>query len=186
MYGYSYEVVVGATTDAVGFPLLASVDVASANEHKTFADKVGRLSASTRNVLADRGYDNNDAADAVELDARERPNGRRFVCPTARGFVSGVPERGRRERQRQRRVERHAFCESPRGQSLYRRRGRTIEPFNGTFKATFELSEHVWHRGLDNNRTQVLTAIFCHQLLIRHHWKTGGRDAQISYLLDGL
>ena len=31
-----------------------------------------------------------------------------------------------------------------------------------------------------------LCAVFGYQLLIRHHWKNGGRDAQIRYLMDGL
>ncbi len=186
VYGYSYEIAVTATKGSIVFPLLASLDTASANEHKTSPSKLRCLPRSTRHALLDRGYDSNDAADAFELDARERPNGRRFVCPTARDFVSAIPERGRRERQRQRRIKRHAFVKSRAGQTLYHRRGKTIEPFNGIFKDTFELSDHVWHRGLDNNRTQVLCAVFCYQLLIRHHWKNGGRDAQIRYLMDGL
>jgi hypothetical protein len=36
----------------------------------------------------------------------------------------------------------------------------------------FEL-EHVWHRGLDNNRTQVLAAIFAYQVLLRYNHRHG-------------
>lgn len=186
VFGYSYEVVVSATKGSVVFPLLASADLASANEHRTLADKIDHLPASTRTLSADRGYDNNQYADRIELDAAERPNGRRFVCPTQSGRVGTVPQKGLRERQRRRRVERHAFVTGRRGQALYRRRGQTVEPFNGTFKGMFELDQHAWHRGLDNNRTQILAAIFCYQLLIRWHWKHGGRDAQIQYIPDGL
>jgi hypothetical protein len=186
VYGYSYEVAVTATSGSVVLPLLASVDVASAKEQKSFAGKIAALPRSTRSLLVDPGYDSNDQADQFELDKRERPVGRRWVCPPQKGFVSQRPEKGRRERQRRRRVKRLAFLRSRRGQKLYRLRKQTVEPFNGTFKAMFELDDHVWHRGLDNNRTQTLIAIFGYQLLIRYHWKHGGRDGQVQYLLDGL
>lgn len=117
---------------------------------------------------------------------RRRRRRRRFVCPPPKGFVSQVPEKGRRERQRRRRVQRLAFLRSRAGQKLYARRKETVEPFNGTFKALFEWDQRVWQRGLDNNRTCVLSGIFAYQLLVRHHWKHGGRDAQIQYILDGL
>jgi hypothetical protein len=212
VYGYSYEVAVTATAGSVVLPLLASVDVASANEHRTFPPKIDRLPPSNLDLLVDAGYDGNDPADRYELDpgrrrccrgpeqARKRTratikgrgqNRRRqrephYVCPPQKGFVSAVPERGLRERQRRRRVKRLAFLRSRRGRALYARRKQTVEPFHGTFKAMFELGDHMWHRGLDNNRTCVLTAIFAYQLLIRAHWKRGGRDAQIQYILDGL
>jgi hypothetical protein len=186
VYGYSYETLVTASKNSLIFPLLASVDVASTNEHKSVVDKLSRLPPSTTTVLVDPGYDSNDLADQVELDAKERPNGRRYVCPPQKGFVSDKPEKGRRERQRRRRVARLAFLRSRRGHALYARRKETVEPFNGTFKALFELDDHVWHRGLQNNRALVLTAFFAYQLLVRAHWKRGGRDAQIQYILDGL
>jgi hypothetical protein len=195
VYGYSFEVAVTATAGSVVLPLLASVDVASANENRTFPAKIDRLPRSNCTLLVDAGYDSNDSADRFELDDRERPrrgprrHPRRrlhYVCPPQKGFVSAVPERGRRERQRLRRAKRLAFLRSRRGRKLYARRKQTVEPFNGTFKAMFELDEHVWHRGLDNNRTCVLMAIFAYQLLVRRHWKRGGRDAQVRYILDGL
>lgn len=185
-YGYSYEVVVTATKDSVILPLLASVDVGSTNEHKSVVDKLDRLPPSTREVLIDPGYDSNDLADQVELDKHENPTGRHYVCPPQKGYVSEIPERGRRERQRQRRVKRLAFLRSRRGRKLYARRKETVEPFNGTFKAMFELEDHVWLRGLRNNRTEVLTAIFAYQLLVRYHWKQGRRNARVQYILDGL
>ena len=187
VYGYSFEVAVSATRNSTVLPLLASVGVASASEHKTFPPKIDQLPRSTREVLADPGYDSNDTADRVELNRRnQRPSGRHFVCPPQKGFVSSIPEKGHRERQRQRRVKRLARLRSPRGRKVYARRKQTVEPFNGTFKAMFELEDHVWHRGLDNNRTQVLTAIFAYQLLVRAHWMHGGRDAQVQYILDQL
>jgi hypothetical protein len=196
VYGYSFEVAVTATRGSVVMPLLASVDVASANENRTFPPKVRRLPPSTCDLLVDAGYDSNDSADRFELTARgerrrrlpRRPRRRhpRYVCPPQKGFVSAVPERGRRERQRQRRARRLTFLRGRCGGRLYARRKQTVEPFNGTFKALFELDEHVWHRGLGNNRTCILAAIFAYQLLIRSHWKRGGRDAQVQTILEGL
>jgi hypothetical protein len=189
VYGYSFEVMVAATKDSVVLPLLASVDTASTNEHTSVVAKLDHLPASTRTVLVDPGYDSNDLADRVELDDRdERPTRprRRWVCPPQKGFVSQIPEKGRRERQRRRRVRRLAFLRSGRGRKLYARRKQTVEPFNGRFKAMFELDDHVWHRGLDNNRTLELTAMFAYQLLVRLHWKRGGRNAQVQYILDAL
>lgn len=186
VYGYSYEVLVTATRGSVVFPLLASFDTASTNEHQSVIAKLPQLPRGTKTVLIDPGYDSNDLADLAELDCNEKPLGRRWVCPPQKGFVSKVPEKGRRERQRQRRIKRFAFLRSRRGRALYARRKQTVEPFNGTFKMMFELDEHVWHRGLNNNRTQGLTAIFGYQLLVRYHWKRRHRNAQVQYLLDGL
>jgi hypothetical protein len=215
MYGYGLEVVVTAPPKRSGtaaFPLLASVDVASVNEQRSFAAKVPQLPRSTRCVLVDSGYDGDDLADAVELrpaqqktrrlanrqtsnacsgactgdQCRPRRPCRHYLCPPRDGCVGAARRRGARERRRQRRLARHAFLRSRRGRALYARRKQTVEPFNGTFKRMFELDEHVWHRGLDNNRTQILAAIFCYQLLVRYHHKRGGRNAQVKYLLDGL
>lgn len=194
VYGFSYEVVVSATEGSVVIPLLASVDVASAKEQTTFAVKIDHLPASVQSLLIDPGYDSNDQADQFERSPRRRSSrrrsrrssGRRWVCPPQKGFVSQIPERGRREGQRRRRLRRYSFLRSRRGRKLYGQRKQTVEPFNGTFKAMFELDDHAWHRGLDNNRSQQLTAIFGYQLLIRYHWRLGGRDAQVKYLLDGL
>ena len=55
--GFSYEVVVSATKNTVVFPLLASVDTASAAEVRTFADKIAHLPAGTQTVSLDSGYD---------------------------------------------------------------------------------------------------------------------------------
>jgi hypothetical protein len=61
-----------------------------------------------------------------------------------------------------------------------------VEPFNQWFKSTAELDQRVWHRGLDNNRTQVLSAIFVYQLLVRHNYRTGNKNGRIKWILDGL
>jgi hypothetical protein len=44
----------------------------------------------------------------------------------------------------------------------------------------------VWHRGLDNNRTQLLAAIFAYQLLVRYNHKKNQFNGQIRHLLDTL
>ena len=201
VWGYSYEVVVCATKNHVVFPLLASANTASCNEHKSFLTKVPRLPKSVRYVLADGGYDDNDIAEAIERrpgrrhtahgkSSRRRRCRRRFVCPLqSRGgkpAVGQVVHRGRRERRRQHRASRDQFNRSDYGRRLYKLRSRTVEPFNQWFKHLFELEDRVWHRGLGNNRTMFLAAIFAYQLLLRHSLKSGRRDGCIQWLMDAL
>ena len=66
------------------------------------------------------------------------------------------------------------------------RRKQTVEPFNHWLKRLFELETRVWHRGLDNNRTQLLAAIFCYQLLVRFNHKYGNKNGCICWILDAL
>ena len=73
-----------------------------------------------------------------------------------------------------------------RGRRLYRRRSQTVEPFNEWFKSLFELDQHVWHRGLDNNQTQILAAMFCYQLLLRYNRRRGRTNGQIKWILDNI
>lgn len=192
VYGYSYEVVVTATPGSIVFPVLASADTASRSEAMSFGEKIDDLPSETNNILADRGYDKNEYGDRIEYDGQGRRTGRRFICPPIQRHRparrrSTLSRRCRkRELARQRRERRIAFYQSPRGRKLYRRRGQTVEPFNEWFKELFELHAHVWHRGLANNRTQLLAAICGYQLLVRLNWRYQRRNGQIKWLLDGL
>ncbi len=190
VYGYSYEVVVSSTRGSVVCPLLVSVGNANASEHHTFGPKIKALPRETRYVLADAGYDSNAHGEAVEKRADGTHTGRRFVCPLQRRGgkprVGEWPHRGRRERSRRHRAQRSAFYNSRRGQQLYRRRGRTVEPFNDWFKGRFDLGTCVWQRGLANNMTQITAAIFVYQLLLRYHRRQGGQNGNIQWILDAL
>lgn len=191
VYGYSFEVVVTATKGATVLPLLASADGASASEHRSFGPKIPQLPRRTRYVLADRGYDNNRYGEAIEYHASGRRTGRRFLCPPQKrpnDPPPGVPysHNPAREPARRHRQDRKAYLETPKGQRLSRRRGQTVEPFNEWFKNLFDLEEHVWHRGLDNNKTQLLAAIFCYQLLLRYNHRRRRSNGQIKWILDGL
>lgn len=191
VYGYSYEVVVCATRGSAVFPLLASADVASASEHKTFAGKIPRLPASARFVDCDSGYDSDPAGEAVEFrPGTGRRTGRRFLCPPqprAHGPEPGkAAQKGGRARSLRLRWRRYRFYKSRRGRQVYRRRSRTVEPFNQWFKHLFELEERAWHRGLGNNRTMILCAVFCYQLLVRYNRRLGRRDACVQWILDAL
>jgi hypothetical protein len=191
VYGYSYEVVVSATPRAIVFPLLASVDSATAAETKTVVAKIALLPDGTQVVLADSAYDANAVGEQIEYDAQDRRSGRRFLCPE-------IPRHGKnpkppsrpvepsRVKSRQRRLQRRAYRKSPRGRRLYARRQKTVEPFNQWFKSSFELNGPVWHRGLDNNRTQILAAIFAYQLLVRYNHRLGNNNGAIRWLLDAL
>jgi hypothetical protein len=188
VYGYGFESVVTATPGSLVFPLLASVDAANRSEHRTFREKIVLLPEGTRHVLADKAYDGNANQEAVERDRQGRLSGRRFLCPlilrAGKAKVGQYPHRGQRERLRQRRKLRHDLMNSPKGRRLYEQRTKSIEPFHEWFKNDFELTERVWHRGLDNNRTQILAAMVCYQLMVRYNHRLGHDNGQIQWIFD--
>jgi DDE family transposase len=187
--GYSFEVVVSATSESTVFPLAATVDTGSAKETQTFADKVEELPEQTDYVLADSGYDSNELGERIEYDEQDQRIGRRFLCPeNRRGSKQPTSDQAPkpRDESHRRRLARKKFLKSPKGKRLYARRGQTVEPFNDWFKGLFELDHRVWHRGLDNNRTQILAAIFAYQLLVRYNHRRGNENGQVKWLMDGL
>jgi hypothetical protein len=190
-YGYSYEVVVTSTPKTTVFPLLASAATGSACETQTCPDKAKQLPANTKSMSGDAGYDANHLGELVEYDAHDRRTGRRFLCPenprnAGRPKTKPCGADASRAKSRQRRAERRKYFESPKGRRLYSRRKKTVEPFNQWFKAMFELDHRVWHRGLENNRTQFLAAIFGYQLLARYNYRRGNRNGQLQWILDAL
>lgn len=190
--GYSYEVVVTAGEKSPVFPLLASSDTASVKEFASFEGKIDELPEETNHVLADSGYDKNEFGDRIEYDPRGRSTGRRFICaPNRRNSrkPKTKPQPDAKypsQAEKSRRQKRIAFYRSARGRRLYARRGQTVEPFNEWFKAMFELDHRVWHRGLDNNRTQLLAAIFAYQLLVRFNHRRGKSNGEVKWILDSL
>jgi Transposase DDE domain len=187
--GYSFEVVVSATKSSPVFPLLASADVASVKETTTFDQKIDDLPQATKNVTADSGYDSNHIAERIEYSTAGKRTGRRFVCPEnkrgSKGKSDRQPVRPRDESHR-RRLARRQFYRSRRGKAIYRRRSQTVEPFNEWFKSLFELEDRVWHRGLENNRTQLLSALFAYGLLVRYNHRRGNANGQIRWIIDTL
>jgi hypothetical protein len=189
--GYSYEVVVTATPGTTVFPLLASVDVASASETRTGPEKIGDLPSAVRTVSADSGYDTNDMGERVEYDERGRRTGCRFLCPenprnNKRPKTKPCHADSSRAQSRQRRKQRRQFLKSAKGRRIYARRKKTVEPFNQWFKALFELDQRVWHRGLGNNQTQILAAIFAYQLLVRYNHRRGNKNGRVRCIMDAL
>lgn len=179
--GYSYEVVVTATDRGVVWPLLASVDTASVSESATFADKIPDLPAPTKYVDADSAYDVDAYQKAIEEDEQGKRTGRRFLCPeNPRNGTGQHPGPAQRRRRRRR-----TLMASRRGRKMYRRRSQTVEPFHEWLVRVFEL-ERVWHRGLANNRTQVLAAIFAYQVLLRYNHQHGNSNGQIKAIVDRL
>jgi hypothetical protein len=185
--GYSFEVVVSATADATVFPLLASAATASAKETQTFDAKIDDLPDATENVLADSGYDSNHVGERIEWTAEGKRTSRRFLCPANK---RGSKPKARpttvrpRDESHRRRLARRKFYRSGRGKAIYCRRGQTVEPFNEWFKSLFELEDRVWHRGLENNRTQLLAALFAYQLLIRYNHRRGNENGRVRWILD--
>jgi hypothetical protein len=190
VFGYSYEVVVSAPKNGVVMPLLASADRANCSEHRSGPIKMRHLPRRVRHVLADGGYDSNHFGETIEFTSRGTRTGRRLLCPLerrgGRPCVGQTIRKGRREQLRQHRAMRYRFIQSEQGQRLFARRRQTVEPFNQWFKHLFDLENHVWHRGLADNRTMLLTALFCYQLLQRYHHARGHRDGRIAWILDAL
>lgn len=189
--GYSFEVVVCSTPRSIVFPLLASADVASAAEVKTFAEKIPDLPARVQTVSADSGYDANMLGEGVEYDERNRRTGRRFLCPenprnSGRKKTKAGHADKARALSRQRRAVRKRYLDSSAGRRIYLRRSKTVEPFNSWFKALFELEQRAWHRGRTNNQTQLLAAIFVYQLLVRTNFRRGRRNGQLRDIFDTL
>lgn len=188
--GFSYEVVVSAMRGSVVFPLLASADTASASETRTFVAKINALPEGVRLVLFDSGYDANHLGERVEYDDAKRRTGRRFLCPpNPRNNKRPKRKPGNadasRARSRACRTQRIRHYQSKTGRRHYARRRKTVEPFNQWFKSLFELDDRVWHRGLDNNRTQLLGAIFAYQLLVRYNHNRGN-NGLVRWILDAL
>jgi hypothetical protein len=190
VHGYSYEVVVSSTKQTTVFPLLASVDTACASETRTFGDKIDELPAQTKTVSADSGYDMNQYGERLEYTDRGQRTGRRFLCPenprNTKGRKLKPASDARQARSRRLRKERRQFLRSAKGRRIYARRKKTVEPFNQWLKSMFELEDRVWHRGLENNRTQLLTAIFIYQLLVRHNFARGKANGRVRWVLDAL
>ena len=190
VYGYGYEVVVSCGKKGVLWPLLASVDHASRGESISFREKIPDLPEPTRYVLADRAYDADDNSEAIEWTDEERRTGRHFLCPTIERYNARRPrqqawkESQERKRRRAHREQRKQFLQTKRGKRLYARRSQTVEPFNSWLKTLFELEDRVWHRGIDNNRTQLTAAVFIYQLLLRINHKRGQNNGQIKWILD--
>jgi hypothetical protein len=187
--GYSFEVVVTATPGSVVFPLLASVDTASVSETRTFDDKIDLLPEGVKRVLADSGYDTNHLGERVEFDGQGERSGRRFVCPpnprnNKRKKTKPGGADASRARSRQLREQRIKYYRSRRGRQQYARRRKTVEPFNQWLKSLFELEGRVWHRGLDNNQTQIMGSIFVYQLLVRYNHCCGKENGRIRWILD--
>lgn len=189
--GYSFEVVVSCGKNRVVWPLLASADAANLSEHRSFEHKIPHLPPTTRYILADAGYDNGRFAEQIEW-SQQRRTGRRFLCPlNSRGFPKELSPRRPNESkavygQRQRRAQRHKYFQRPEAKRKYRLRALSVEPFNEWFKSAFEFSQTVWHRGLNNNRTQILAAIFAYQVMLRYNQKRGQSNGKIRPILDAL
>jgi len=185
--GYSFEVVVSSTKNATVFPLSGSAATASVKETQTFDEKIDELPESTETVSADSGYDSNHLGERIEWSDDGKRTGRRFLCPENRRNSKSTKQQKvtkPRDESQRRRLLRKRHLQSKRGKATYRRRGQTVEPFNEWFKSLFELDHRVWHRGLENNQTQLLAALFAYQTLVRYNHRRGNRNGQVRWILD--
>lgn len=190
VYGYGLEVVVTAPAGGLVWPVVGSLETGSIREAKTFPAKVPRLPGQTRYVLVDMGYDSNELGEAVEWDDRGERTGRRLVGPQQTrhdrygGRTREWRETRRRRRLREHRGERRQFYETSFGRSLYKRRGKTVEPFFGHFKEVFGLTGHCVHSGVENNRTYTLAALLLYQMLLVYNRIRRQANAEVKEILD--
>ena len=189
LQGYGYEAIVTTDKQAAVWPVAASVDPAHMREHRTFPQKIEPLPKRTRYILADAGYDSDAIEVAVENSSPEKRKKRRFVCPLQERHNAGTVkqpyrETKKRQKRRARRNKRREYMKTAVAKKLYARRQTTIEPFNAWFKSLFELNKQAWHKGLDNNRTQVLAALFVYQLLLRYNRRRKRPNGQVRWILD--
>jgi len=50
----------------------------------------------------------------------------------------------------------------------------------------FEWEDRVWHRGLENNQTQLLAALFAYGLLVFYNHRRGNENGQIRWIINTL
>jgi hypothetical protein len=187
--GHSFEVLVCSTKDTTVFPLSGSADTASAKETQTFDEKIADLPEETETVSADSGYDSKHLGERIEWSEEGNRTGRRFRCPENRRNSKPRTQKKLtkpRDGSHRRRLLRKRHLQSKRGKATYCRRGQAVEPFNEWFKSLFELNERVWRRGLENNRTRLMAAVFAYQTLVRYNHRRGNDDGQVHWILDML
>ncbi len=188
-YGYSFEVVVSSTPGSVVFPLVATANTGNAAETTTAHTTIPLLPTGARTLSADAGYDSNKLAEQIEFGADGKPTGRKFLCPenprNKRTVKKGSHQTDQQIRSRKLRMQRSLRFKKPESKRIYKRRTKTVEPFNSWFKSLFAL-DRAWHRGLANNQTQILAAIFCYQALVRYNFRLNKTNARIKPILDAL
>jgi hypothetical protein len=139
----------------------------------------------------DAGDDSNKLAEALEWKRPGRRSGRRVLCPEVPRPTNGRPRQQEKESKTRRchrrlRAARKRFFDSSRGRRLYARRKCTAEPLNERIKSLFELHERSWHRGLENNQTQLLAAVFADPVLLLHNHRNDAKDACVKCILHRL
>ncbi len=126
----------------------------------------------------------------IEGDEQGRRRGKRLLCPQnpPNNKQSAQEGKGKKKQSRlgeenERGKQRRRFLES-RGQKLPARPAATVEPFNEWFESLFELTGRVWHRGLDNNRSQLPAALFCYRRPLRYNHRCRPHNGQIRSSLE--
>lgn len=189
VFGYGANIAVSSGKNGAVCPLWISVDPANVKEQRSVVDLVDKLPAQTQYVVTDRGYDSNELCERIENSRPKEHGGRRFVCRPQK--PKRIAKRiwrvtAKRILARQKRQRRERFTQSILGKKLLNRRSQTIEPFNQWFKSCFDLNKHAWHRGLENNQTQMSAAILSYQVLLLYNAKRRRPDNEVQWILDGL
>ena len=167
--GYAEHTIINATPGEARFPLDAVADTAQMVEHEVLRQRLAQLPATTRKILIDGQYDDNDLLGELR---------RRRVDPIlpAGVFRKAAPKSA---------VRRWAARVGAAGvnRRLYQRRRTTIEPHFGLDKKRFE-NHTVWFYGLANNRTHLPLTSFVIQVLMLDNFEQGRPPEEIQWLLD--
>jgi len=147
IFGYAANVCVA--TGEIVLPLGADLVPANVPDGKVYGTLFPLLPKATRFVAADAGYDDKN------LRRMSEGGGKRLVSPI-RNYKNSSWER----------EEEGRFFLSREGQSIFKKRATTIEPFFGQIKDIFSLEAKLPMKGLNRVRSLVLTCIFTFQCAV--------------------
>jgi hypothetical protein len=167
--GYAEHAIVNATPREARFPIDAVADTAKMAESHVLRERLSRLPHTTRKLLIDGSYDDNDLLSDLQVRCIQP------ILPACvfRRTAPKSPVRQWAARLRQQKINR----------DLYGRRRHTIEPHFGLDKKRFE-NHTVWFYGLPKNRTHLPLISFVIQVLMINNFEQGRPPEEIQWLLD--
>jgi hypothetical protein len=169
---FGYKLHLTSTTGALVVPLTADVTTANVPDNQmyvtlTSSSLVFSLPSSVLYMAADPGYD-----DRKLYEYSRKTLGMDLVCPVERYKSTS-----------KKRLELVCFYQSALGQSIYDRRGISIEPLTGHIKSTFRI-DPLPARGFHAVSAIVLLSVLLYQLMVYHNCKKDKSNPKsIKYML---
>ncbi len=175
VFGYKLHLTSTTTTTAAGeivIPLTADITTANVQDNQmyvplTSSSRVFSLPLSLRYMAADPGYD-----DKKLYEYSKKTLGIDLVCPVERY-----------ESTSKKRLELVCFYESVLGQSIYSRRGISIEPLIELIRSVFRI-DPLPVRGFHKVSAIVLLSILLYQIMVYYNCKKNKSNPKsIKYML---